>query len=118
MSIIANICESFEVLSKIGSVSSTNAKQDILREYGHNDVLKTLLFSAYNPFVQYNIKKIPIPIDDCTGDCPTEGNYESFLSLLVRLSKREVTGNAAIQELSDFLEDCCPEEYLWYTRVI
>ena len=58
MSIIADICESFDVLSEIGSVSSTNAKQDILRGYGHNDVLKTLLFSAYNPFVQYNIKKL------------------------------------------------------------
>lgn len=118
MSIIADICESFDVLSKIGSVSSTNAKQDILREYGSNDVLKTLLFSAYNPFVQYNIKKIPVPVDDCTGDSPTEKNYSSFLTLLVWLSKREVTGNAAIQELSEFLENCCPEEYLWYTRVI
>ena len=118
MSIIADICESFDVLSEIGSVSSTNAKQDILRGYGHNDVLKTLLFSAYNPFVQYNIKKIPVPVSDCTGDSPTESNYSDFLALLVRLSKREVTGNAAIQELSEFLEDCCPEEYLWYTRVI
>lgn len=77
-----------------------------------------MLFSAYNPFVQYNIKKIPIPVDDCTGDNPTESNYSDFLALLVRLSKREVTGNAAIQELSEFLENCCPEEYLWYTRVI
>ena len=118
MSIIADICESFDVLSEIGSVSSANAKQDILRGYGHNDVLKTLLFSAYNPFVQYNIKKIPVPVDDCTGDSPTESNYSDFLALLVRLSKREVTGNAAIQELSEFLENCCPEEYLWYTRVV
>lgn len=118
MSIIADICESFDVLSKIGSVSSTNAKQDILREYGNNEVLKTLLFSTYNPFVQYNIKKIPVPVDNCTGDSPTEKNYGNFLALLVRLSKREVTGNAAIQELSEFLENCCPEEYLWYTRVI
>lgn len=118
MATITNIYESFAVLHKIGDVSSTNAKQDILREYGHNDVLKTLLFSAYNPFVQYNIKKIPTSIDDCTGKEATEQRYRDFLQLLVRLSKREVTGNAAIQELVDFLTECSPQEYIWYTRVI
>ena len=29
-----------------------------------------------------------------------------------------MTGNAAIEALSDFLVSCCPEEYKWYCRVI
>lgn len=112
------IIESFQALDEIGSVSSTNMKQEILSNYKDNEVLKTLLFSAYSPFIQYNIKKIPISVTECTGIEVSEETYNEFLQLLVRLSKREITGNLAIEELSDFLSRCCPEEYQWYSRVI
>lgn len=112
------IIESFQALDEIGSVSSTNMKQEILAGYKDNEVLKTLLFSAYSPFIQYNIKKIPVKPTDCIGTEVSEETYNDFLQLLVRLSKREITGNAAIEELSDFLVKCCPEEYQWYSRVI
>ena len=36
----------------------------------------------------------------------------------MKLSKREITGNAAVDELEEFLTECCPEEYKWYSRVI
>lgn len=118
MSLISNICDAFEVLEQIGGVSSTKAKQQILAENIDNDVLKTILFSAYNPFTQYNIKKIPITSQECDASGGYEDNYSAFLQLLVRLSRREVTGNAAIDELADFLRKCSHKEYKWYTRVI
>lgn len=112
------IIESFQALDEIGSVSSTNMKQEILASYKDNEVLKTLLFSAYSPFIQYNIKKIPVKPTECVGVEVSEETYNEFLQLLVKLSKREITGNLAIEELSDFLIKCCPEEYQWYSRVI
>lgn len=112
------IIESFQALDEIGSVSSTNMKQEILASYKDNEVLKTLLFSAYSPFIQYNIKKIPVKSTECVGVEVSEETYNEFLQLLVRLSKREITGNLAIEELSDFLIKCCPEEHQWYSRVI
>lgn len=114
----STIEEAFTALKEIGSVSSTNDKQSILKDYSDNMVLRTLLFSAYSPFIQYNIKKIPVTIDGCLGTEVTEENYNTFIKLLVRLSKREITGNTAIEELFEFLTFCCPEEYTWYSRVI
>ena len=116
--LLDNISDAFETLKEIGNVSSTKSKQEILEQHTTNSVLKTLLFSAYNPFVQYNIKKIPTGIEDCGSEIVQEITYSNFLELLVKLSKRDITGNAAVQELSDFLTSCSSSEYLWYSRVI
>lgn len=118
MSLVELINEAFQALEEIGSVSSTNMKQSILAEYKDNEVLRTILFSAYSPFIQYNIKKIPTEVEDCEGVEVSEETYNDFLQLLVSLSKREVTGNAAIDALEEFLTECCPDEYQWYSRVI
>ena len=113
-----DIKQAFCTLTSISQVSSSKEKQAILSDSKDNEVLRTLLFSTYSPFVQFNIKKIPVELSDCTGKDITEANYNDFLKLLVRLSKREITGNTAIDELSEFLTGCCEEEYNWYTRVI
>ncbi len=113
-----DILAAFQTLEDIGNVSSTKLKQEILSSNSDNEVLRTLLFSAYNPFVQYNIKKIPTLIEECTSDCESVETYGNFLVLLVQLSKREITGNLAVQSLSDFLTSCTKLEYKWYTRVI
>lgn len=118
MSLVELINEAFQALEEIGSVSSTNMKQSILAGYKDNEVLRTILFSAYSPFIQYNIKKIPTEAEDCEGVEVSEETYNDFLQLLVSLSKREVTGNAAIDALEEFLTECCPDEYQWYSRVI
>lgn len=115
---VTHIKNTFDIFTQIGNVSSTKTKQEILERGAGNSVLKSLLVCAYSPFLQYNIKKIPISIKECTGHSIQPQNYEKFLNLLVRLNKREVTGNAAISELSEFLTGCCPEEYTWYSRVL
>ena len=113
-----DIIATFKAFERIGNVSSTKSKQDILQEHIHNSVLKSLLLCAYNPYLQYNIKKIPVSITECKGQIVQTFNYDKFLNLLVRLNKREVTGNAAVDEVSEFLRGCCSEEYKWYTRVL
>ena len=115
---VTKINDAFNIFSQIGSVSSTKAKQEILSEGNENEVLKTLLVCAYNPFLQYNIKKIPVTIKEVKGKQELVQNYDKFLQLLVRLNKREVTGNAAITEVSKFLIGCNSDEYTWYTRVL
>lgn len=116
VAILDSILDAFTALEQVGNESSTNGKQEILKQHEGNEVLKTLLFSAYSPFIQYNIKKIPTVTSRVSE--PTEDNYSDFLELLVQLSKREITGNAAIDALTDFFEGCTQEEFTWYSRVI
>lgn len=112
------IVQSFDILNRISKVSSTKSKQDILSEGKCNTVLKSLLSCAYNPYRQYNIKKIPVGSDSCVGTGVRVETFNKFLNILVKLNKREITGNHAVQLVSDFLSECCPDEYMWYSRVL
>lgn len=116
--ILADIKSAFKTFEDIGNVSSTKAKQEILASEPSNDVMKSLLVGAYSPFLQFNIKKIPVSIKACQSTEIHAEMYQKFLNLLVQFNKRELTGNAAIDAYASFLQECCPEEYTWYTRVI
>ena len=118
ITMVDEIKAAFSALGSIEEVSSLNSKQEILQENADNRVLKNLLYLAYNPYLQFYIKKIPVSIDSCTNNEVLPIRYQGFLDMLVDFSKRRVTGNEAINELSVFLSGCNPEEYKWYTRVI
>ena len=113
-----SIDQAFSTLRSIGEVSSLNAKQELLIAGKDNIVLKTLLRCAYNPYIQYNIRKLPSKIEDCVGEGNSGERLEWFMSMLVLLHKREISGNAAIDAVREFLVACSPEEYTWYSRVL
>ena len=114
---LEQLIQAFKTFNDIGLVSSLNSKQELLIE-GDSPTLRNLLLLAYNPFLQYNMKKLPIEIDECEGIEVSLDNYYKFICILNKLSKREITGNLAIEEVSEFLRGCCEEEYIWYTRVL
>lgn len=116
--ILQDLTKAFEVLTDVGSTTKLSEKQDILSSNCDNDVLKNILYVAYSPFIQYNMKKIPSPASKCIGKGLSADRYAEFLTLLKRLNLREITGNAANDEVSDFLTRCSGDEYQWYTRVI
>lgn len=113
----SKIQDAFSTLQEVRAISSSKAKQEILMAHNTNEMLKTLLFLTYNPFVQYYIRKIPkvAPVSDREV---SEQVFSDFLHLLTQFKNRELTGNAAIEALSDFLGTCTQEEQGWYSRVI
>ena len=106
----------FDLLNKVENESGTLAKYAILQNGKENEVLKQLLQLAYNPYIQFYIKKIPVVKTDSIYTYDT--HYDNFLKLTTQLSKREVTGNAAIDTVKSFLSTLDATEYKWYTRVI
>ena len=117
-SIVNDIQGAFEILTSIGEVSSLNEKSDILSSGEDNDILKYILHAAYSPFIQYNLKKIPVDIEECSGSGISADRYGEFLQLLVQLHQRSITGNEAIDTVAEFLRSCSEDEYTWYTRII
>lgn len=115
---ISHIEDAFRVFSCIEQASATTEKQRILASSENNAVMKCLLRCAYNPFLQFNIKKLPISMSSCKGTQIELRKYQMFLDLLVKLNARKITGNAAISELSSLLMECTQSEYKWYTRVL
>lgn len=113
------IRKSFEVFEKIREESSTLSKTEILKKNSDNNVLKSLFFLAYNPFLVYNIKKIPKHTE--TRESSEQALCENlfrFIELLKSLNQREITGNAAIDALQNFLSSCDTQEYEWYSKIL
>lgn len=111
------IMVTFDILESIECERSLNGKQDILVANSNNEVLKQLLRLAYDPFQQFYIKKLPKFV--ATHNQVTyETNYGKFIQLLVNLSHRFITGNAAIAAVEDFFNGCDKREYCWYSRVL
>ena len=107
----------FEALASIAENPSLNSKQAILAMNYSNSVLRTLLKLAYDPFQQFYIKKLP-KMTVTHNQLTYEVNYSNFLQLLVDLSHRRITGNAALSAVEQFFQGCDEVEQLWYSRVL
>lgn len=105
----------FEILDNIAMDASRNNKQAILEAHKDNDLLKKVFFLAYDPFTQFYIRKIPAYVTNRTG----KGIALNFaLDSIGDISKRMVTGNAALAHLKSNLEALTHEDALVLERVI
>lgn len=112
---VGEIREAFMALSTIENEKSTNGKTEILKRYESNTVLRTLLYYAFNTFLQYYIKQIP-SVEAAKKDIDVN-NYVNFIELLDGLSSRRISSD--IQgHVRSFLRLCNAEEQFWYTRVL
>lgn len=115
---MTQLSEAFSTLDEISHLSSSNEKMDRLATQASNEVLRSLLVLAYSPYNQFYINRWQSTVDDCKGHGCSDSRYAQFLTLLVQLSYREVTGNSARDQVSQFLEKCSPTEFRWYTGVL
>ena len=89
-----------EILNDLASNASRNYKLEVAQKHASNDLLKKVVFLAYDPFTQFYIRKIPVyaPAQEHQAD-----SLDSVLDSLAMLSMRKVTGNAAIEYLTKLL---------------
>jgi ATP-dependent DNA ligase len=102
------------VFEQLAKTSSRLEKEAILTANKDNDVLRQVCFLALDPFTNFYIRKIPKYKTDV-------GPYfvlQEALEDLTVLSSRERTGNAAIEHLTEILENLEPEDAKVIERVI
>lgn len=107
--------DAFAALTRIEAERSSREKDQILTDHQGNQVLKTLLYYAFNRFLQYYIKQVP-SVEPAKKDMDPE-NYAAFLSLLDALAERRITSDIP-GRVSLFLKGCNQTEQRWYTRVL
>ncbi len=113
------IKQAFQLFSLIENNSGKNAKLDILRQGQVNETFKQMLYLTYNSFITFGVKKIPVIKDHPkTPNDDGVATWNWFIRVLDKLGKRELTGNAAKNELEQFFRRCNAEEYKWYGKVM
>jgi len=98
----------------LASNNSRNFKIEQLTKHSDNETLREVVRLALDPFTQFYQRKIPAYVTK-TNSWHT---LESVLPKLDALSKREVTGNAAIEYLSLLLSKVNKEDVKVLERVI
>jgi len=97
------MAEVYDIIEELASNNSRNFKIEVLEKNVHNNVLKTVIHKALDPFTQFYIRKIP-KYEPKGNGCIMEAMKELFL-----LESRQVTGNAGIEHLTQILNNLSPK---------
>lgn len=95
-----------EIIKELRQTSSRNEKESILLANKDNEILKKVFYLAYDPSINFYIKKIPnswLHDDETFGE-----NWEPVFDTLEEIYSRKVTGNEALENLLFMLNsiDC------------
>nr|WP_042670040.1 hypothetical protein [Methylobacterium sp. B34] len=88
------------LLDEIAATSSRNAKEDLLRKHIDDPLVQRVVRLAYDPFVTFGITP---PTLTTFGEAVFTMDTPEVWSLLDRLAKRTLTGNAAREEVEQML---------------
>lgn len=103
-----------EILNELAATSSKNEKIAILTREKNNDTLKAVFKAAYDPTINYYIKKIPHVL----GYNATETLEDALNKGLQCLSNRTHTGNSAIGFLVILLNTLSKSDAEVLSRII
>lgn len=113
------VCSVIQDLEALEKAAQGNERLETLQKVD-NESLRHLLKLALSPDITFGIKKIPEPVKvpwhhQYNND---ETWYLDICDLLSNLRWRRITGNAAIQAVSDFLASCTELQKKWSERII
>ena len=106
--------EVYQILEALESDNSRLEKESILRKNSDNKILKKIFELSCDPYVNYYVSKFKKPQAQETSEC----YLDSFISLLDKLSKREITGNAAKDAVISEFSKMSKIEQKWCERII
>ena len=106
------------IFRALANTSSRIEKECILRQHLTDPTLKRVLFLALDPFTQFYIRKIPNYISGPASINRSTMMLEGALDNLEQISKRVVTGNAAINHLKMILESVTTDDAYVIERII
>ena len=106
------------IFRALANTSSRLEKEHILKQNEHNLTLQRVLFLALDPYTQFYIRKIPAYINGTLEYTKGTMALEGALDNLDKISKRVVTGNAAISHLKIILESVTADDAKVVERII
>jgi len=99
----------------LASNNSRNYKLDLLKTNVNNETLRNVISLALDPFTNFYIRKIPAYTPNTTS---VNLNLKDAFPWLYKLCNRLVTGNAAIDHLTELLEKVSADDAKVIERII
>ena len=106
-----------EILDEIKKTSGSKAKKQILEDNSDNHILKKVLVYGLDKFKPFNIVKVP-KTTSRSPDPNEEKVWNRFFTVADRCASREVSGNAAVELMSQVFERSSAHEEAWMRKVL
>ena len=109
-----------DFLEAISSAKGTNAKKAILESnlgIG-NDIAGSILYNTFNPYISFNVVKVPKVRKQDRTPLPPEEAWELFFESADQCAQREVTGNAAINLMHNAFMHSSEAQEKWMRKIL
>jgi len=107
-----------DMFENISTAKGTNAKKVLLKEYLRNLYFSTLLSMTFNPYRSFHVVKIPKVKNENRNPIDPREAWKLFILNADTCSKREVTGNAAINLIHATFQKCSEAQEKWMRKVL
>ena len=103
-----------DILIALKEAAGTNAKKEILRNEIDNELLKRVLLYANDPLMPFHVVKVPkVKNRKILGH-----SWIRFFVVADRCAARQITGNAAVEELVAMFSSVSAEEEKWMRKIL
>lgn len=108
-----------DILNAVKGASGANEKKRILLEYENNTLFKKALTYALDPYLTFNIVKVPRVKDtDRLVSTDETGRWNMFFDIADQCAARETSGNNAIEKMHSVFCSATPEEEVWMRKIL
>ena len=110
--------EVLDCFENVAAAKGTNAKKVLLKEYLRNLYFATLLEFTFNPYRSFHVVKVPKVKKENRKPIEPREAWKLFILNADACSKREVTGNAAINLIHWTFQQCSEAQEKWMRKVL
>jgi len=107
-----------DILTQVCSTRGTIAKANILKEHIDNGTLERALFYGLNSFIPFNVVKVPKVTHRLDFPLGEKESWDEFFRIAEMCSKREVTGNSAVDALQACFSSVTVEDEKWMRMIL
>jgi len=108
-----------DILEALESDNSRLFKEDTLRKYRGNELLKSVFVAVGDPYMNFFVNKFKAPKPVAIASEADDDVLVSFLDMLQgSLATRNITGNAAKRAVEQFFVSLDSRQSKWCTRIL
>lgn len=111
--------EILDMFENISKAKGTNAKKELLKVYLYSNLyFQTLISYSFNPYRSFHVVKVPKTKKEDRNPIDPKDAWKEFILNADRCSKREVTGNAAIELMQETFKQSSELQEKWMRKIL
>lgn len=113
--VVDKVLDCFE---SVAAAKGTNAKKELLETYLDHDLFQRMIKYTFDPYRSFHVVKVPKVKKENRKPIDPHLAWENFAINADACSRREVTGNAAINLIHSTFQQCSEAQEKWMRKIL